>query len=97
MIADYCNQTVTKKAVSSIDEYGAPTYSSTSISARFEYSRKTVINREGHEVISEAVCYTTSSVSPDDMITYGGKDWTVISVAEMPDLGGNISHYEVRL
>lgn len=97
MITSYLNQTITLKSVSSLDEYGSPTYSSSSIKARFEYERKIVRNRDGVEVISEAACYTTTVVKPDDVITYDSKDWTVIAVAVLPDLGGSISHYEVRL
>ena len=81
MLDVYMNQTVVWKSKSSTNEYNEATFTSTSIPARFEYKRKTVRDKLGIQVISEAVCYTESAIQPDDLITYDGKDWKVISVS----------------
>ena len=97
MIGNYCNQSITLKSVSSIDEYGQATYATSTIAARYEYSRKIVKDGNGKDVISEARCFTVTAVKPDDVLTFDGKDWPVISVANQPDLNGVVKFYEVRL
>lgn len=97
MITSYCNQTITLKSKSSVNYYNEPTYTTSSISARFEYKRKMVRDKNGLEVVSEAQCYTETAVSPEDIITYDSKDWVVISVSNVVDLFGTVSHYEVML
>lgn len=97
MLDIYLNQTVVWKSKTTANEYNEATYSSTSIPARFEYKRKIVRDKTGVQVISEAVCYTESAVQPDDVITFDGKDWPVVSVANQTDLEGTVLFYEVRL
>ena len=97
MLRYYQNQTATLKSLSSYDERGNPTYISTPIKCRFLSTEKTVRNREGILVKSEAVCYTSSSVNYDDVIVFGGQDWPIIKIGKMPGLSGNVKFYEVRL
>jgi hypothetical protein len=97
MIGNYANQSVTLKSVSSIDEYGQATYATPTIAARYEYSRKIVKDGNGKDVISEARCFTATAVKPDDVITFDGKDWIVISVSNIYNLEGVLKWYEVRL
>ena len=97
MLDIYFNQTVTWKAVSSVNEYNEATTTSTSIPARFEYKRKKVRDKNGVEVISEAQCYTESAVKPDDIITYDGVDWPVVTVENCVGLEGEVLFYEVML
>jgi len=97
MIREYENQTATLKTLSSTDEHGKPTYSTSTITCRLEYSRKNVINREGREVISEIALFTRTAVSTDDAITHDSKDWPVLAVKKQPGLDGVIKFYEVRL
>ena len=97
MIRQYLNQTVTLKTKGAVNTYNEPTYSSSSIKARFEYKRKMVRTSTGEQLISEATCYTVTQVKPDDIISYDGIDWVVLTVSNEVDIFGNISHYEVML
>lgn len=97
MLDTYLNQTVTWKAVSSVNDCNEKTTTSTSISARFQFNRKIVRNSVGETVISEAQCFTESAVKPGDLINFDNVDWTVISVQDNVDLEGNVLFYEVML
>ncbi len=97
MLSVYLNQTVIWKSKQSVNEYNEATYTSASIPARFEYKRKLVMDKQGVQIVSEAVCYTKSLVKPEDVITYDAKDWVVISVKDSVDLEGNVLCYEVSL
>jgi hypothetical protein len=44
-----------------------------------------------------ATCYTSTQVKPDDILTFDGIDWVVLSVANEVDLFGNVIHYEVMM
>ena len=97
MINLYTNQNITLKSKSSVNEYNESTYVTSTIKARFEYSRKLIRNSQGEEVISEAILYTKTPINLDDVIIYDSRNWNVIGVSSPVDLFGNISHYEVRL
>lgn len=98
MIKEYQNQSVSWKTAASSDEYCQSSYvTATSIPARYEYSRKEVINREGQKVISEAVCFSETAIKTGDIITFDGREWPVISVKNEVDLKGNVKFYEARL
>ncbi len=97
MIQEYLNQTVTLKTKGVVNAYNEPSYSSTSIKARFEYKRRMTRNALGEIIVSLATCYTTTQVKPDDLIVFDGVDWVVLTVANVVDLFGNSSHYEVML
>ncbi len=98
MITSYLNQTVSHQAQSGKDEYNQTSFSSAAdIAARYEYSRKKVINRKGEEVISEAVCFTKVEVKPGDIITFDGINWPVIFVSVERGLSGEVEFYESRL
>ena len=94
MLDMYTNQTVTLKTKGTVNEYNEATYASTSISARFEYKRKLVRNKDGEKIMSEATCFSKTQIKPDDIINYDGVDWVVISVSDERALDGSISHYE---
>jgi len=90
MITDYLNQSATWKSVASRNEYNEPTFTSTTITCRFEYKRKMLRGPEGEQVMSEAVLYTASAVLPGDVVTYSGRDWPVLSVADEAQLDGTV-------
>ena len=98
MIDLYLNQTVTLK---SNDEdpngYNEDTYTSSQISVRQEYEKKTVRLPNGEEMVSESTVYTTTAVKPDDLITIDSIDWRVLTVRKCIGLDGTINHYEVFL
>ena len=97
MISEYLNQTVTLKVKGVVNSYNEPSYTSSSIKARFEYKRRMTRDALGQTIVSLATCYTTTQVKPDDLISYDGVDWVVLNVANIVDLFGSISHYEVML
>jgi hypothetical protein len=98
MISSYLNQTVSHQARSGVDEYNQPTFSTAvDIPAKYEYSRKEVLNREGERVISESVCFTAVEVKAGDIITFDGIEWPVILATPERGLVGEVDHYECRL
>ena len=98
MISSYLNQTVSYQARTGVDEYNQMSFSTAvNIAAKYEYSRRRVLNRKGEEVISEASCFTKVEVKPGDLITFDGINWPVISVSVERDFGGEVDHYECRL
>lgn len=98
MISSYLNQTVSHQTKTGVDEYNQPTFSTAvDIPAKYEYSRKEVLNREGERVISESVCFTTAEVKSGDIITFDGINWPVIIATPERGLGGEVDHYECRL
>lgn len=103
MIDAYLNQIVTWKPNSGFNEAAEP-ISSTSqmIKVRWENRRKLVRdlrqnNRDRQEVISEAFFFCKEDVKPGDIVVYDNKEWFVITVDEIPDLNGVISHREVSV
>ncbi|RJX18508.1 MAG: hypothetical protein C4570_06415 [Ammonifex sp.] len=104
MIDQYLNQTaVWKPAV--INEYGEattfisepPFTTAQTITVRWEAKRRIVRNRQGQEVVSEARVFCMEAVQPGDVIEYGGRDWPVIAVSEVPGLNGIVRHREVAV
>ncbi len=97
MIGEYLNQTVTLKNKGVVNAYNEPSYTSSIIKARFEYKRRMTRNALGETIVSLATCYTNIQVKPDDLVVFDGVDWVVLTVANIVDLNGGISHYEVML
>ena len=87
-ISEYLNQSITLKSKSSVNAYNEATYSSSTISARFEYKRRMVRNNEGEEVLSTAQVFTETQVKPDDVLTFDSRDWQVVTVENCVDLDG---------
>lgn len=94
MISDYLNQTATWKRVTGLNEYGEPITTCQTIRVRWEGKRRLVRDKQGQEVVSEARFFCLDPVQPGDLIEFGGKEWTVITVYEVPDLDGNIIYLE---
>lgn len=98
MITPYLNQTAIWKRVTGRDVFGQPLIASTtSIPVRWEGKRRLVRNTEGEQVVSEARVYTTHPVQPGDILSFGGRDWPVIAVAEVPTLNGTTLYREVSV
>ncbi len=98
MITCYLNQTATWKRKTGNNEYGEPEFAaSVDISVRWEGRRRLVRDRQGKEVISESEVFCVENIQPDDILTYGGRDWPVIAVSEIPDLSGNVMFREVAV
>ena len=75
-------ETVTLRHRASIDQYGDPTYTDSSISVIW-FDQKRVIHREGREdVLCDAFCLTEDvAVQENDALTRGGLTWPVLDVS----------------
>jgi hypothetical protein len=97
MIEGYLNQRAVWKRITSQNEYGEPTFSSKTISVRWEGKRRLVRDNQGREVVSEARVFCVDAVKPGDILKYEDRDWPVIAVSTVPDLGGKEAYREVAL
>ena len=97
MIMGYLNQTATWHYVTGQNSYGEPTFSSKTISVRWEGKRRLVRDKDGREVVSEARVFCADVVQPGDELEYGGRSWPVIAVSTVPGLDGAENHREVAL
>lgn len=98
MIADKLNQTATWKRKTGVNEFGESIFADpVEIAVRWEGRRRLVRDKQGKEVISESEVFCVEAVLPDDVLTYGGRNWVVITVSEVPGLDGTISHREVAV
>ncbi|MDD3921341.1 MAG: hypothetical protein PHO41_09250 [Eubacteriales bacterium] len=97
-ITNYLNQTCSWYGKTGNNSYGEPTYGAgASIDCRWEDKRKLVRNAQGVEITSVATAYTTSNIQENDKLTYSGRDYIVLMVADQPWLDGTINHREVYL
>ncbi len=98
LAAAYMHQAAVWKRMVSADGYPPqPEEPGTPIKVRWEAKRRLVRNAQGQEVVSEARVFLVEYVRPGDVLNYGGRDWPIIAVGEVPDLGGAVSHREVAV
>lgn len=97
MISLYCNQSITLKTKGAVNKYNEPTYTTSTIKARFQYKRKMIMDRNSQNIISNAQFYTETAVKEGDIINYDGKDWVILIVENIVGLDGTISHYEAYM
>ncbi len=87
--ASYLTQTVTWEQVTDTDEWGKPTVTTQSVSARVEPANRLVRTREGAEIISRAKVLLRATVQPGDWLTLpDGSRQQVLDVRALPGLGG---------
>ena len=98
MITDYLNQTAAWAVRTGKDGYGQPTYAAaTNINCRWEDKQRLIRNSQGAEIVSQATCYCIENVKEYDQLTYDGRVYIVLSVADQPLMDGTINHREVYL
>ena len=98
MMNNYLNQLATwHKASSTLDAYGAPSFTQHLIKVRWEYKRRLVRNKEGQEVVSECRVFCKASVEVGDKLMYMGKTYPVIACSILPTLNGTEHYREVSL
>ena len=90
----YLNQVAIWKHVIGQNEWGRLTTESKQIKVRWEGKRRLVRNKQGQELISEARFFCLEDVQAGDLMEYGGREWTVITVSEVVDLDGNLIYRE---
>ena len=97
MIQVYLNQIATWKRVVGQNMYGEPKTEEKGIKVRWEGKRRLVRDNEGQEVVSEARVFCIEPVQPGDLLEYAGREWPVIAVSTVPDLGGKEAYREVAV
>ena len=96
MIGNYLNQTAVWKKKTGDNGYGEPAFANpVAIKVRWEGRRRLVRDKQGKEVVSESEAICIEDVQADDVLVYGGRDWPVIAVSDVPELNGEIDHREV--
>ena len=97
--ADMLNQTVTYKALSSRDSYGAPTYgAATSYDARVVYKSKFLRKSDGADVMATGAVWLQGApaVSPEGLLTLpDGTTPPILSVERFPDETDAYHHTKV--
>ena len=73
-------ESVTWRARTSIDAYGDPTYTDTTISVIWFTEEKRIVTPEKEEIQQLAYIMTKSAVSKSDAITKGGITYNVVAV-----------------
>jgi len=94
MLDVYLNQTVTRKTRASVNAYNEPTYTSSSIKARFIYKRSLTRLATGEEITSNAIIYTLTAIEEGDTITADSKDWVIRFVYPWKNLSGTTIGYK---
>jgi hypothetical protein len=81
-------ESVTWRARSSIDQYGDPSYTDTTISVIWYDDQKLIRNEQGEELQQLAYIQTTSLVQQGDLIVRGGYSWPIIGIMRTPTFEG---------
>lgn len=81
-------ESVTWKSRTSIDQYGDPSYSDTTISVIWYDDEKMIRNAEGEEFQQVAYIQTTSLIQKGDAIVRGGYTWPVRGIQKTPTFEG---------
>lgn len=98
MFETYANQTLVWKHRQGVRDDGMTLYADEKpIRARAEYHRTLVRDKNGDQVVSEALVMTKAGVTPGDVIVWDGREWPVQTVAVQYGLMGEEMHREVRL
>ena len=100
MIHAYLNQTATRKPKTGFDAYGKRIKGDgVSFSLRFQHTQKLIKNANGDEIMIDGKAWIshTQTMKENDIITFEGIDYNVISVATKRDLDGEIDHKKLFL
>lgn len=90
MIDLYLDTTVTLRTPASFSGWGAdPTFTDSTVAARFEQRQQLVRNSEGKEVASDARVYLPpgTTITGKSRITYGGQSYEVVAWVARRALG----------
>jgi len=99
-IDTYLNQTVTRKAKSSVDKFGKTVVATgVSIEARFQEKIKRLVDDNGKEYLADAELWIkpTQSMDLDDIITVSSVNYKVVRIDTKRGLTGSIDHKKVYL
>lgn len=94
-INSYLNQTVVLKAKAGFDVEGKPSLGAGSnIQARFQDSKKRLVNNQGNEFITDAEVWLkpNQTIALEDVIIYGGVNYKVVKIETKRWVNGKINH-----
>lgn len=97
--------TITVWSVTGHDAYGSPTFTKSTMKGRWEDKQQLIKNLSGDQIMSSAVVFLASTVSPNDRIELGSTTVTtpsasakaVMNYRSTPSIKGNTILYEVYL
>jgi hypothetical protein len=93
MLTEYCNQSITRKTVASVNDCNEATYTTSTIKGRKEPYNKLIRTAKGEEKICSTVVYTATAVIVGDLLD----DDIVLAVKTQVDIGGSVQFHEVYL
>lgn len=99
MIGRYMNQAATWKRKTGNSGYGGDAIFAdpVEIKVRWEGRRRLVRDKQGQEVVSEALVFCAEPVQPGDVLVWQEREWPVIAVSESVGLDGRAQFLEVSL
>ena len=97
MLDPYAQQDVNIKVPASYNEYGEPTYTTSTVKARFSEAEGRIKDVEGRDVLYQGALYTDSVLDAESQVTYGGEDYEVMRINTIRDISGAVDHYEILL
>jgi hypothetical protein len=81
-------ESATWKHRASIDQYGDPTFSSSTISVAWFDEKRFVRSEKGDMLQQVYSAMTTSAIEAGDIISIGGYDWPIANVDIIKNMGG---------
>lgn len=99
-IASYLNQTATRKAQTSVDQFGkVTTDAGTSFKCRAQGSKSKVINENGQEVTADLEMWVgpNQTVASGDKIVFEGKNYSVAKIEDKRNIQGRTNHKKLLL
>lgn len=96
-------QAIGHRALTGIDRKGSPTYApardeaASAIPGRLALAETVMVDEDGKQISNIAKLYTEAAVGTGDLISHGGREWTVIKVVERLNLHGKRDHLEVYM
>lgn len=99
-ISSYLNQKATRKAQTSVDQFGkVTTDSGTDFKCRAQGSKSKVINADGQEVTADLEMWVSpnQSMNTNDKITFESKNYSVAKIEDKRNISGRTNHKKLLL
>lgn len=99
-ISSYLNQTATRKAQTSVDQFGkVTTDAGTDFKCRAQGSKAKVINDEGQEVTADLEMWVkpNQEMKSNDKIVFESKVYSVSKIEDKRNLSGRTNHKKLLL
>lgn len=99
-ISSYLNQKATRKAQTSVDQFGkVTTDAGTDFKCRAQGSKSKVINADGQEVTADLEMWVgpNQSMNTNDKITFESKNYSVAKIEDKRNISGRTNHKKLLL